>query len=118
MLHNVTKLNLLRNKDFYFVNDNNKQIFFKVPTLEDFIVDNQLQTFLSTINIKWESLDLNTKINNVTELLIFMIYNKFQDDVLTTVLHKYIDNLTIKTTGFVVDGEYITNDEFMFITQC
>jgi hypothetical protein len=118
MLHNVTKLNLLRNKDFYFVNENNKKIFFKVPTLEDFIVDNQLQTFLSTINIKWQSLELNTKINNVTELLVFMIQNKFQDDILTSVLHKYIDNLTIRNTGFLIDGEYITDEQFMFITQC
>jgi hypothetical protein len=51
MIHNFTQLNLLRNKDFYFINKNNKKIFFKVPTLEDFIADDTVQTFLSILNI-------------------------------------------------------------------
>lgn len=51
MRHNFTQLNLLRNKEFYFTNKNEKKIFFKVPTLEDFIADDALQVFLSILNM-------------------------------------------------------------------
>jgi hypothetical protein len=61
---------------------------------------------------------LNTKIDNIYELVLFMAFNGVQTDPIIETLHKFIDNLSIEPNGLFVDNEYITHEEFIFLTDC
>jgi hypothetical protein len=116
--HNFTQLNLLRNKDFYLVNKEDAKIYFKVPTVEDFIVDEDMQTLLSILNLQWKTLELNTQINNVYELVLFMAFNGVHTEAIATTIYKFVPESSVQTNGIFVEGKRMTPEEFEFITNC
>jgi hypothetical protein len=61
---------------------------------------------------------LNTKIDNVYELVLFMAFNGVQTEPIIETLHKFIENLSIEPNGLFVETEYITNEEFVFLIDC
>jgi hypothetical protein len=47
MEHNVSKLNLLRNEEFYIIGKKENKIIFKVPTFRDYSDDRDLTIFFA-----------------------------------------------------------------------
>lgn len=112
--HNVNNLMLIRNKDFYFMNDNDKKIIFKVPNFDDYLADTNLSIFLSMLEIdKTQFKAMNIR-NNYDLILAMLNNNMYLDDILST-LHKYIPDLKIEAGGLFVTGEYIIPEELDFI---
>lgn len=112
--HNVNDLMLIRNKDFYFVNENDKKIFFQVPNFEDYLSDISLSVFLSMLELdksKFEGMN----INNNLDLVLNMIKNQLYLDDLMSTLHKYIMDLRIDMNGLFVNNEILIAEEFDFI---
>lgn len=112
--HNVNDLMLIRNKDFYFVNENDRKIFFTVPSFEDYLTDTNLSVFLSMLELdktKFEGMNINTNL----DLVVTMIKNQLYLDELMPTLHKYILNLNIDTNGLFVGDEILVHEEFDFI---
>lgn len=114
MVHNVNKLTLLRNKDFYLVNDKDKIISFRVPSFEDYISDSGLNVFLSLLEMdksKYEGLPIGSD----HDLVLFLIEKQLYTEEVFFTLHKYIPHLNIELKGFFIDEEYLTPEEFNFI---
>lgn len=114
MTHSVNKLTLLRNKDFYLVNDKEKLISFTVPSFEDYISNSYLNVFLSLLEIdrsKYEGLPIESD----HALVLFLIEKQMYTEEVFFTLHKYIPDLKIELKGFFVGEEYLTPDDFNFI---
>lgn len=112
--HNVNNLMLIRNKDFYFMNENDKKIIFKVPNFDDYLADTSLSIFLSMLEIdKTQFKEMNIR-NNYDLILAMLNNNMYLDDILST-LHKYIPDLKVEVAGLFVNGEYIIPEELDFI---
>lgn len=113
-LHSVNKLMLLRNKDFYFVNENDKRIYFKVPNFDDYLADTNLSIFLSMLEID-KSQFKEMQIKNNYDLILAMLNNNMYLNEIIPTLHKFIPDLTIEGQGLFVNGEYIIPEELDFI---
>lgn len=112
--HNVNHLTLLRNKEFSFVTSTKNKINFKVPTFEDYIVDGDLLTFLSLLDIdrsQFGELDVSTNY----KLLLTLIHNQLYSNEIVFTLHKYIPGITVKNEGFYIDKVRLVSAELDFI---
>ena len=112
--HNVNHLTLLRNKEFSFVTSTKNKINFKVPTFEDYIVDSDLLTFLSLLDIdrsQFGELDVSTNY----KLLLTLIHNQLYSNEIVFTLHKYIPGITVKNEGFYIDKVRLVSAELDFI---
>lgn len=114
MNHNITTLNLIRNKDFFFVNSQDKRISFKLPTFEDYISNTYLSTFLSLIELDKKKFNADG-IKTDYELLLFLIQNQLYTDEVFFMLHQYIPNLNIGIDSFEIDGYQLLPEEIDFI---
>jgi hypothetical protein len=112
--HNVNTLNLLRNKDFVFINNRDTRITFKVPTFEDYITDNNLSTFLSLLEINKDQFDGIDITSNLKLLLVLLQNNLYSLEILY-VLNKYIPDFKAGANNLFVGKEALTSVELDFI---
>lgn len=117
MKHNVNKLNLLRNEDFYILTEEEKKIKFFVPTFRDYVEDDNLTLFFSARDLKWEEVNLNRTFNNYYELLIFMAFNELYAGPIVKTITKFIPQAKILNTGVYVEDYKLSYEEFAFITD-
>lgn len=114
--HNINALSLIRNKDFYFVNENNVKIQFYVPSFDDYLADTNLSMFIGLLELDKEKFK-EMKIKNNYDLLIQALQNKLYLDEILFTLHKYIPNINYKNGGFFVDEEYMIPAELDFVVD-
>ena len=115
MKNNFSKLNLLRNKGFYFVGSHNKKIYFKVPTLDDYIADEAMIQFFSIMQVPLESLEIQAQVKNKLELLLYLIKSGLYLEEIVATLHKLVTNIKVNTTGLFVDSHQLSVNELEWL---
>jgi hypothetical protein len=115
MKDSFSKLNLLRNKQFYFTGKHDKKIIFKVPTLDDYIANESMMQFFSIMQISLETLEEQIKLNNKLDLLVYLVKSGFYLDDIVTTMHKLIPNVSVNTTDVIIDGYTLAPEEFEWL---
>ena len=115
MKHNFTKLQLLRNKEFYFVNTKEERVYFKVPTLDDYIGDEKMLNFFSLLQVSLNDLNEETKIANKLELLMYLLNSELYLAEIVETLHKLIKDVSVRTTGLFYKDYSIQPQEFEWL---
>lgn len=114
MKHNVSRLTLLRNKDFAITTDNDIRVVFSVPTFEDYITNSYLNLFLALLELdrsQYEGLPIETH----HDMILFMIGQQMYTEEILFTLHKYIPDLRVELKGFLIKDEILTKKELDFI---
>jgi hypothetical protein len=115
MKHNFTKLQLLRNKEFYFVNTKEERIYFKVPTLDDYIGDEKMLNFFSLLQVSLSDINEEAKIENKLELLMYLLQGELYLEEIVETLHKLMKNISVRTTGLFYKDYAIQPQEFEWL---
>jgi hypothetical protein len=117
MNHNVNHLTLLRNKDFTIAREKKKQIKFRVPTLDAYIVDSNLTLLLNLMQINLEDFKNDNELAFVNhyDLLLYLCFNGELQDRLVDILEEYIVDVRIQTNGLFIDVDKIDEKEFNLI---
>jgi hypothetical protein len=115
MNHNFTKLQLLRNKEFYFVNTKEERVYFTVPTLDDYIGDEKMLNFFSLLQVSLNDLNEETKIENKLELLMYLLNSELYLAEIVETLHKLMKDVSVRTTGLFYKDYSIQPQEFEWL---
>lgn len=116
MEHNINKLTMLANKQFYLVNLSKKKVYFTVPSLQDFLYDTNLATFLTIWDLDLKNFE-EFKVKNRYDLLMMFIKNQMYIDEIFTTVNKYIVDAKIENAGIMINGDRLILDELAFIIQ-
>jgi len=117
MEHNVSKLNLLRNEEFYIIGKKENKIIFKVPTFRDYSDDRDLTIFFAARDLDWNKVELNRTFNNYYELIIFLTAGELYRDAIINTITKFIPEAKVGQDGIYIDKNKLTYEEFAFITD-
>lgn len=117
MKHNLDKLNILRNESLYLMNQNDEKITFYIPTLRDYVEDENLTLFFAARDLDWKSVELNRDFKNYYELMIFMAFNDLYTEPIISTIYKFIPDSKVRDTGIFVNDYKLTYEEFAFITD-
>jgi hypothetical protein len=116
--HNFTKLNLLRNKNFYFVNTVGKKIYFTVPTLDDYITNDTVLEFFSLLQVPLEQFSTtDAPIHNKLEFLLQLLKTELYIETVVTTIHKFMPQVKVHSDGIFIDDYAFTVQEFEWLLE-